>query len=79
MHVPQINLDVDGAIQHFTLSNVSSSPDNQKYHVDDISDLAHYSMLKVGHVRQSKLQKLLRCMVVYFIADTSPQNVSWLK
>jgi hypothetical protein len=28
VHVLEINLDVDGAVQPFTLSNVDSAPDN---------------------------------------------------
>jgi hypothetical protein len=42
--VPQINLDI-------TPSSAGSTPDHQKYHVDDINELtpARYSMSKARH------------------------------
>jgi hypothetical protein len=42
--VPQINLDIS---TRFTLSNASSAPDQQKYHVDDINEPTPCTLLYV--------------------------------
>jgi hypothetical protein len=42
--VPQINLDIG---TRFTPSSVDSTPDNQKYHVDDINEPTPYTLLYV--------------------------------
>jgi hypothetical protein len=42
--VPQINLDIG---TRFTPSSVASTPDNQKYHVDDINEPTPYTLLYV--------------------------------
>jgi hypothetical protein len=51
--VPQINLEVGTTMPQVVPapSSVGSTPDNQKYHVDDIKEptLAHYTTSKVGH------------------------------
>jgi hypothetical protein len=47
VHASKINLDVDGAVQPFTPSNAGSTPDNQKYHVDDIKEIAPCTLLYV--------------------------------
>jgi hypothetical protein len=47
VHVPEINLDVSGAVQPFTPSNANSAPDNQKYHVDDIKEATPCTLLYV--------------------------------
>jgi hypothetical protein len=47
MPVPQINLDVTGTIQPFTLSSVVSAPDNQKYPTDDIKEVTPCTLLYV--------------------------------
>jgi hypothetical protein len=47
VHVPEINLDVGGAVQPFTSSSVGSAPDNQKYHVNDMKEATPCTLLYV--------------------------------
>ena len=47
MPVPEINLDVGGAIQHFTPSSAGSAPENQNYLVDDIKEATPCTLLYV--------------------------------
>jgi hypothetical protein len=47
MHVPEINLDVSGAIRPFTPSSASCAPDNQKYPVDDIKEATPCTLIYV--------------------------------
>jgi hypothetical protein len=47
VHVPEINLDVGGAVQPFTPNSAGSTPDNQKYHVDDIKEATPCTLLYV--------------------------------
>jgi hypothetical protein len=47
VHVPEINLDVGGAAQPFTLSSAGSAPNNQKYLVDDIKEATPCTLLYV--------------------------------
>jgi hypothetical protein len=47
VHVPEINLDVGGAVQPFTPSSVGSAPDNQKYPIDDIKEATPCTLLYV--------------------------------
>jgi hypothetical protein len=52
--VPQINLDIDNG---FTLSSVASTPDHQKYHVDDMNETTPCTLLYVkgGMLRTIKV------------------------
>jgi hypothetical protein len=47
VHVPEINLDVDDAVQPFTPSSAGSAHDNQKYPVDDIKEATPCTLLYV--------------------------------
>jgi hypothetical protein len=46
-HVPEINLDVNGTAQTFTLSCASFGPDKKKYPVDDIKEATPCTLLYV--------------------------------
>jgi hypothetical protein len=47
VHVLEINLDVGSVVQPFTLSSAGSTPDNQKYPVDDIKEATPCTLLYV--------------------------------
>jgi hypothetical protein len=47
VHVPEINLDVGGVVQPFNPSSAGSTPDNQKYPVDDIKEATPCTLLYV--------------------------------
>jgi hypothetical protein len=47
VHVPENNLDVGGIVQPFTPSSAGSTPDNQKYPVDDIKEATPCTLLYV--------------------------------
>jgi hypothetical protein len=47
VHIPEINLDVGGGVQPFTLSSAGCTPDNQKYPVDDIKEATPCTLLYV--------------------------------
>jgi hypothetical protein len=38
MPISETNLDLSGTVQPFALSSVGSTPNKDKYHVDDIKD-----------------------------------------
>jgi hypothetical protein len=65
--VPQINLDIGIG---FTLSSVGSTPDHQKYHVDDINEPTPCTLLYVKDKRLRTIEVvdaivilLVSCMV----------------
>jgi hypothetical protein len=47
MPIPEINLDLGGTMQPFTLSSASSAPNKDKYPVDDIKDLTPCTLVYI--------------------------------
>jgi hypothetical protein len=61
MSVLEINLDLGGAVQPFASSSADSSPNKDKYPMNDIKDPTPCTLgyIKAGHQGPLKLWKIL--------------------